>query len=324
MRKIVIVSILLLAVPAFAQSPGDVNCNGFGYEVTDLILASQLIFQGCSYDSIPLCTLQNGDIDNDGLSLSIADLLALTAHAIGIPVPQFPQNSAADTFRVASAQASPGETLTLPVDLVTADTICAYQFYLVPDEQYVTINTFIPAPGMRVFPQDCSGNLSVSACTLGTMEIPIMFLPGRYHLGNVIVSVDPDINQPVTTSIIFSSDIVHLTYTGLANFGFFEPVLVNSTIVVNPTGINGNADALPGKITLEAYPNPFNAQTTLFITGMTGAEISIFDLTGRRIASLNAENGKVIWDARGLSSGVYFARAYGNDVSNCERLILLK
>ncbi len=322
MRKIVIVSILLLAIPAFGQTPGDINCNGIPYEVTDIVAAVNLLSGGCSLESIPTCTLRNGDMDNDGFGLTIGDVL-LFENGIVIPPPyrDYPRQPALDTLRVESAQAYPGQTLSLDMGLVTSDTLLGLEFYLAREFQYIAIDNFINESSFDVLTQSCSGNLFAYFRPSDRSHV---ILPGSYHLGHLVISVNPDIDQSVTTAINFSSEPSRICYTGLANFGFFEPILVNSTIVVNPTGIIGNADALPDQITLEAYPTPFNAQTTLFLTGMTKAEISIFDLTGRRIASLNAENGKVVWDARGFSSGIYFARAYGNDVSNCERLILLK
>ncbi|MCA9732791.1 MAG: T9SS type A sorting domain-containing protein [Deferribacteres bacterium] len=78
---------------------------------------------------------------------------------------------------------------------------------------------------------------------------------------------------------------------------------------------------LPEKLTLSAYPNPFNPQTTLHITwpaeeGVTKAEIIIFDILGRKIRTYSIDrsfgtvNQQVVWDGRNtagvnLASGVY-------------------
>jgi hypothetical protein len=66
---------------------------------------------------------------------------------------------------------------------------------------------------------------------------------------------------------------------------------------------------LPEGITLTCYPNPFNAATT--ITGE--AEIAIFDITGRRVATLHAAKGRAVWEPKNLSSGVYYARAVAGE-----------
>jgi hypothetical protein len=76
---------------------------------------------------------------------------------------------------------------------------------------------------------------------------------------------------------------------------------------------------------LWAYPNPFNAATTITVAGKDKAEIAIYDVTGRKVATLHAENGKAVWEAGGLTSGLYFARAAdGTGDSDIIRLVYLK
>jgi len=76
---------------------------------------------------------------------------------------------------------------------------------------------------------------------------------------------------------------------------------------------------------LAAYPNPFNAVTTISVEGPPDADIAVFDISGRQVATLKAHDGKVVWDAEGLSSGLYFARASnGTGQSNTIKLICIK
>jgi hypothetical protein len=75
---------------------------------------------------------------------------------------------------------------------------------------------------------------------------------------------------------------------------------------------------------LQNYPNPFNVTTTLRLSRHVDAEIDIYDITGRRIAWLHAKGGNGIWDASGFSSGLYFARVEGCDISKSIKLMLLK
>jgi hypothetical protein len=70
---------------------------------------------------------------------------------------------------------------------------------------------------------------------------------------------------------------------------------------------------------LSSYPNPFNANTTISLSGFAPAEritIMIFDLTGREVREFHPHSNQasVVWDgkdgnARQLSSGVYFIEA---------------
>ena len=232
----------------------------------------------------------------------------------GLPNSNFPRNPLSDTLRVASSSAYPGQTLTLPVNLVTADTLSGFEFYLIPQSQYLTIDTFIAEQGLLFSEQFCNGSFFAIGCSLYY----------QIDLGDLVVSVNENIAHPVTTSILFSNDPSKLLYTGLSNSRFFHPVLVNSAIQIEPEGIRSEPNALPGEITLEAYPNPFNAQTTIFISGVDRAEIGIFDITGRQVISLEAFDGKAVWNATGRSSGLYFARAITGDKSVSVRLTLLK
>jgi hypothetical protein len=324
MYKSSIISLLLLAVPALAQTPGDLNCNGFAYEVSDAVLAVMTLNQSCSLDSIQDCLIQNSDIDSDGLNLSVGDYLSMWNFINSMPDHDFPQSPSGDTLRIASSDAYPGQTLNLSVDLITNDTLSAFEFYLVTDPQYLSIDTLIVEPGLEIREQLCQGSIFVYACSLFYFGEPILLNPGSYHLGELIVSVNSEINNPVTTSIIFSSDPSRVCYSGFANIGFFMPMLVNSTITISPTGIEEDSGVLPDQISLEAYPNPFNSSTTIFVNGITRAEIGIFNITGRKIALLTTDNGKAVWDATGYSSGIYFAKLLNRNAAKTIRLTFLK
>jgi hypothetical protein len=71
-----------------------------------------------------------------------------------------------------------------------------------------------------------------------------------------------------------------------------------------PTGIEADASTL-----VSVYPNPFNGTTQFVIhtANQQDADVTIHNVLGASIAKFNAENGKpVMFDASGLSSGVYF------------------
>jgi hypothetical protein len=75
---------------------------------------------------------------------------------------------------------------------------------------------------------------------------------------------------------------------------------------------------------LSSYPNPFNTFTTITVTGAGEASIGIFDIRGRKVTTLKTRNGKTVWNARGISSGIYFARVLDGDRSQTIKLIYLK
>lgn len=110
-------------------------------------------------------------------------------------------------------------------------------------------------------------------------------------------------------------------------FGSFWDDSIQQVKIYNitTTGIVDNGGSnLPQKISLSAYPNPFNSSTIISIDEIDKAPIDIYDITGRKIESLNVENGKALWKADGFPSGIYFARLKDNNKAQSIKLILLK
>ena len=72
---------------------------------------------------------------------------------------------------------------------------------------------------------------------------------------------------------------------------------------------------LPVSYSLQVYPNPFNHQAAISfkLQASSQVELKVFDITGREVASLvtghlSLGKHKVVWDAEGMGSGVYFVR----------------
>ena len=91
-------------------------------------------------------------------------------------------------------------------------------------------------------------------------------------------------------------------------------------------------EALPAKFALHgAYPNPFNAVTNLTFDLPEAGKVSlvVYDVMGREVARLidgwtPAGVYQMIFDASGLSSGIYFARLVAGDFHQTRKLLLLK
>ena len=90
-------------------------------------------------------------------------------------------------------------------------------------------------------------------------------------------------------------------------------------------------NVLPEKISLNAYPNPFNPVTTLsFAVPNEGMlQLSIYNISGQLIAELAHEyrtpgNVEYNWDAGNHPSGVYLARLNINNTFYTQKLVLMK
>ena len=108
------------------------------------------------------------------------------------------------------------------------------------------------------------------------------------------------------------------------------------------TSIGEGPSALPQKVSLRAYPNPFNSSTTISYANLPSGAIAIYNIAGQKVASLPAKCrnrqgdfdlqnslGEVIWDGTdaagsAVSSGIYFVRAGGAAGSQTIKLVYLK
>ncbi len=143
-----------------------------------------------------------------------------------------------------------------------------------------------------------------------------------------------DVSNPTNLRIVASHQTSNAW--GVAPIGY-NTLVANNTglILLNCATINGveptNSD-LPMSVTLTpAFPNPFNATTTLKYSLPQRSEVrlELFDLTGRSVATLvnrTQETGKYSVKINGssLASGTYFARLSTPSEIQTQKLVLLK
>jgi hypothetical protein len=149
-------------------------------------------------------------------------------------------------------------------------------------------------------------------------SIAVIDDPGNYHICDLIFTVNPDINQPIFTSLLFSSSPQQALYSGFANTDFFLPVLVDAEIEIVPlTDIETGDDIIPVDFEISAYPNPFNDAVNISVNSEHSCEITIYDIMGRPVNTFTIDSGNnlIRWDAtdesgQALSAGVYFV-GYG-------------
>lgn len=97
----------------------------------------------------------------------------------------------------------------------------------------------------------------------------------------------------------------------------------------------GAAPRVPAGFALEAWPNPFNAETTLSFTVTTAGPVAltVFDLRGRVVRGWSGHYGagthSLTWDGRdeggeAVASGVYIASARQGGAAIARKVTLLK
>jgi hypothetical protein len=99
------------------------------------------------------------------------------------------------------------------------------------------------------------------------------------------------------------------------------------------TSVEDEGEELPEKISLYAYPNPFNSSTTITYHGLASGYIGIYDIKGRLVKRLQLSDrtGSITWDAYSdnginVSSGIYFVRPidFNRNNQKCIKLIYIK
>ncbi len=88
---------------------------------------------------------------------------------------------------------------------------------------------------------------------------------------------------------------------------------------------------IPTGVLLSAYPNPFNATTTLSLSlsHTSPVSLTVFNLLGQAVyetdlGRLNAGEHRHLYDASELPSGVYLARVQAGEQSQMRKMVLLK
>jgi photosystem II stability/assembly factor-like uncharacterized protein len=98
------------------------------------------------------------------------------------------------------------------------------------------------------------------------------------------------------------------------------------------TGVKDQSNEIPSQFILEQnYPNPFNPSTTIRfqVPSSSFVNLKVYDVLGNEVATLVNEEKlagsyEVNFDAKGLSSGIYFYTLNAGSVIETKKMILLK
>ncbi len=104
-------------------------------------------------------------------------------------------------------------------------------------------------------------------------------------------------------------------------------------LVIDVLGVDERSSTgIPDEFVLTTpYPNPFNSSTTVRFGVPVNAEVelSLFDLSGRRIVALESKRFTAGWhrsviDASGMATGLYFIRMEASDFRSIQRVLLVR
>jgi hypothetical protein len=159
--------------------------------------------------------------------------------------------------------------------------------------------------------------------TLGFNSISMQFVSGDSAVGYIPTQIDSTVIYYYISAASNSGRTV--TKPIVAPDGFYKFIVENSI-----TDIADNSQ--PEEFYLsQNYPNPFNPSTKIEfrIADFGFVSLKIYDILGNEVATLvneekSAGTYEVEFNARGLSSGVYFYKSNAGNFIQTKKMVLLR
>lgn len=217
-----------------------------------------------------------------------------------------------------------------------ARTIYDYLYPLtVYDEYENRIDSIVPGqafmPVVNDYDQRSHGSIEITALCYQSADSE-QVICYRQDVFGIFAPFDPvptNTEQPVPgdgiLSVVSGAEIV---------VKYIEPEIPERVcrrfIAVEPSSDIAWNDVPIPRLTLNAYPNPFNSSTIIEYANVGDGRLQIFDIMGRAVRSFElSESGKIVWDGtdsggNSVVSGIYFVTATGARKSDFVKLVYLK
>jgi hypothetical protein len=277
---------------------GDINANGVPNEIADAVMFTNYFINGLSaFGDHVEASIAASDVNADGISLSVADLVYL--------------------IRVIQGDASP-----YPKPDPEAETI-AIKTQLINNQMNVTYNSASDL-GAILLRFNVTG--SVESVTLGdgASQMDVRYSVTGNELNVLVYSMSSAAIAAGSNALVSIETTGDIKLTEVDAADFYGNVL------------NTSSTRLPSEFALaQNYPNPFNPQTTiaLDLPVATDYTVAIYNIAGQLIRTYSgySEAGTVslVWDGKNASggqaaSGIYFYKAIADKYISTKKMILMK
>jgi hypothetical protein len=304
----------LICIDEPPDDRGDINLNGVANEVGDAVLFTNYFLYGDVWDPMwEEVQILATDINNDGIVLTVADLIYLIRIITGDEQP-FPPGTGNGSPKL-SPYANSG-TATLRVE-----------------NNYVTVST--------------SSNIEIGGAVLtfrynGLSTGEPRLLSGaegmnlRYNASTseLRVLIHPSWDGELAAIGNGTREILSIPTSGNGSIELVDVQMSDSRGALMST--SAAKVALPTSYALQQnYPNPFNAGTVISFDLVNDADwsLTIYNVAGQTVREFNGRNGagsvRVAWDGTtgdgvAASSGVYFYRVSANGFTATKKMTLMK
>ncbi len=290
--------------PDSLDDRGDVNLNGVPYEIADAVVFSNYFIKGLSVFVVNVAgQIAATDVNADGVTLSVADLVLLIRVIIGDADP-IPKLSPYPEELLVTTEYSDGR-LSVSTDAVGEIGAALFVFDVNDATTIDKPQLATAAEGMDLMYAVVDGELRILIWDLGTDLVEV----GEHRL-------------------------IEIPYSGDA-----APILKRREIVDyqgRPYRCVNKGGELPTEFSLsQNYPNPFNPATSISFSTPQASNwtLHIYNVTGKLVRSFSghapAGNQTITWDgldSRGgtAASGVYFYRLDAGSFTDTKKMVLLK
>jgi hypothetical protein len=300
-----------ICIDAPPDDRGDINLNGIPNEVGDAVLFSNYFIYGPSvWDPVWMDTqIFATDINNDGLTLTIADLVYLIRILTGDEQPftdphENPKVSPyANSVKVITDVSNGALTVRTDASVELGGAMLVYRY---------------------------------SGMTIGEADLAIdgMTMKTRAHNGELRVLVYPDADADASGIPTGLNNLVTIPVEGNGTIELVESQVSDYSGAL--LSVQEAKKALPTSFALhQNFPNPFNAGTVIPLSLKDASDwtVTIYNVAGQVVNTFSgySEAGtvNVQWNGRAadgseVASGMYFYRATAANFTATKKMVLLK
>jgi hypothetical protein len=276
---------------------GDINQNGVSNEIADAVMFTNFFIEGITaFGSHPEGAIAASDVNADGLTLSVADLVYLIRVIQGDAQP-YPK-------------ALPNATLDVSAQLRNGEMNVKYNASTNVGAMLLTFNVNGTAGDATLGAG--AADMSVKS---GIVDNQLHVLV--YNIGEGAIAAG-------------SNDLLSIPVSGSANLVSVEAATYDGI------PMNAQTRVLPSATELaQNYPNPFNPTTTISLRLADASEwnLAIYNVAGQLVKTFSGSSDagivNVVWDGTDsnnshVASGIYFYKATVGNFSSTKKMVLMK
>jgi hypothetical protein len=292
---------------------GDLNLNFIANEVGDAVLYSSYFINGIDvFSNVPanrLIQIEASDVNNDGVTLTVADLIYLIRVITGDAVP-FPGGNPkvapyANSASVITDARSGRMVVSTDASVELGGAVLVFRYSDV-------------SVGNAMTTKDSEGLLVSSKATRGEYR----------------VLIQPDKDAPSTIAS-GRNKIVEIPYEGNGTIELVDIQLSDAQGQLMSTDQLAKVQPPQSYSLLQNYPNPFNAGTVIRFNLKDASDwnLTVYNITGQVVRTFSghdeASQVSVEWNGRDnngneAASGVYLYKVKAGDYSSSKKMTLIK